>query len=524
MGSSPIERNPLHLCFSALHPMSNPSSSPGQRGSSRSFTEAEWHTCIKVLQVLSRNPDAALDVMTLKGLVTKLSRNAKKRQRLEAGLADREIVAETSLWKANAALNHPMLRAAPQPCALASEADDDAEAGEEPEHEQKSGAVVAQRRLHTPRPCYVCKKLFSEVHHHYHMHCPACAEVNYQKRFQRVDLAGRTALLTGGRIKIGYQMALRLLRDGARVIVTSRFPQDAASRFGREPDFAAWSERLRIYGLDLRNLPVVERFAEHLAQTLPQGIDILINNAAQTIRRQPAFYEHLRTGETESLPAALASLIGSAAPYAALADRSATPSPTGSSSLSWATGATTVDPWCPPGMLDLDGQQVDLRPENSWSATATQVSTTELLEAVLINQTAPFIIACRLRPLMKRSPLRPRFVINVSAMEGQFARTSKTARHPHTNMAKAALNMFTRTSAADFARDDIWMNSVDTGWITDENPFPQKSRTHVEQHFVPPLDAIDGMARLYDPIVRGITDPASAWHGYFLKDYQPYAW
>lgn len=460
--------------------------------SSKTFTQAEWDTCIKVLQVLSRDPEAALDVMTLKGLVTKLSRDAKKRQRTEAATRDRQLISQTRLWQANAEVNHPVL-----PIATSAMAD------------QPSDSVG---RLHTPRRCYVCKAAFSEVHHHYHMLCPPCAEKNAERRAARVDLTGRTALITGGRIKIGWQLALRLLRDGARVIVTTRFPHDAALRFAKEADCQDWRDRLVIHGLDFRNVTALEAFIRHLLET-ESALDILINNAAQTIRRPHAFYEHLRETELAPLPGHVPAWVASES------SNLLAPAPD-------ALTATSQDSlaWLPAKMLDADGQQVDLAPANSWTARAGDVSTAELLEVLLVSQSAPFLLASRLRSLMKRSAFSPRFVVNVSAMEGQFNRASKTASHPHTNMAKAALNMFTRTSAQDFATDAIWMNSADTGWITDENPFPKKTRILSEQHFIPPLDAEDGMARVYDPIIRGITQPDVPCWGNFFKDYQPYPW
>ncbi|SKB03017.1 short chain dehydrogenase [Prosthecobacter debontii] len=460
--------------------------------SSKTFSQAEWDTCIKVLQVLSRDPDAALDVMTLKGLVTKLSRDAKKRQRNEAATQDRQLISQTRLWQANAEANHPVL-----PMATSSVAD------------QASNSVG---RLHAPRACYVCKGPFSQVHHHYHMLCPPCAEINEARRSARVDLSGRTALITGGRIKIGWQLALRLLRDGARVIVTTRFPHDAALRFAKEMDCQDWRDRLVIHGLDFRNVTGLENFIRHLLET-ESALDILINNAAQTIRRSPAFYEHLRETELVPLPAHVPTWVSSG--FGQLA---------APASETLAAMPQDALPWLPAKMLDADGQQVDLTPTNSWTARAGDVSTAELLEVLLVSQSAPFLLASRLRPLMQRSSFSPRFVVNVSAMEGQFNRPSKTASHPHTNMAKAALNMFTRTSAQDFATDAIWMNSVDTGWVTDENPFPKKTRILSEQHFIPPLDAEDGMARVYDPIIRGTTQPDVPCWGNFFKDYQPYPW
>jgi NAD(P)-dependent dehydrogenase (short-subunit alcohol dehydrogenase family) len=178
----------------------------------------------------------------------------------------------------------------------------------------------------------------------------------------------------------------------------------------------------------------------------------------------------------------------------------------------------------PPQTFDRDGQQVDLRPINSWTLKLDRVSTPELLEVQLVNAIAPFTIDSKLKPLLMRSRFERRFIINVSAMEGQFNRKHKTTAHPHTNMAKAALNMMTRTSAADYAEDNIFMNSVDTGWITNENPYPKSQRMEKEQDFYPPLDVIDGMARIYDPIVTGINLPETPLFGHFLKDYFPYPW
>jgi NAD(P)-dependent dehydrogenase (short-subunit alcohol dehydrogenase family) len=150
-----------------------------------------------------------------------------------------------------------------------------------------------------------------------------------------------------------------------------------------------------------------------------------------------------------------------------------------------------------------------------------EVDPLELLEVQLCNTTAPFILISRLRPALAAAPARRKYVVNVSAMEGVFSRGYKGPGHPHTNMAKAALNMLTRTSAAELLADGILMTSVDTGWITDERPHPTKMRL-AEEGFHAPLDLVDGAARVYDPIVRG--ELGEDLYGVFLKDYQPSGW
>jgi NAD(P)-dependent dehydrogenase (short-subunit alcohol dehydrogenase family) len=384
-----------------------------------------------------------------------------------------------------------------------------------------------------PRACYICKQEYTVVDAFYHQLCPDCAAMSHEKREARTDLTGRRALLTGGRAKIGMHIALRLLRDGADTTITTRFPRDAVRRFTSLPDSAEWIHRLRVVGIDLRDPAQVIALAESVAAQGP--LDILINNAAQTVRRSAGAYQQLVDAEIAPLPdgplpelrtfghtndqhpLALARSVAEhpiLAAAAAKADELTQQALTaGSSSLERLAAGTAID---------AGGLVPDLASINSWTQSVDEVDPLELLEVQLANETAPFILISKLRASLAASPARRTYVVNVSAMEGVFGRGYKGPGHPHTNMAKAAVNMLTRTSARElFEQDGILMTSVDTGWITDERPHPTKVRL-AEEGFHAPLDLVDGAARVYDPIVRG--EAGEDLFGVFLKDYAPGAW
>ncbi|MFI1330400.1 SDR family NAD(P)-dependent oxidoreductase [Streptomyces sp. NPDC020845] len=467
-------------------------------------------TCLSVLEELDRLPVDHPDAIAVRRATSGIYRTVKQRRRQErraAKTAHDKAVTEATATGAADRIDDETLG-----LALTS-----------------SVTTPIAGILQRPRSCYTCKTRYVEVDAFYHQLCQDCAAKNRARRDARTDLTGRRALLTGGRAKIGMYIALRLLRDGAHTTITTRFPNDAIRRFKAMPDSGEWLHRLKIVGIDLRDPAQVIALADSVSAAGP--LDILINNAAQTVRRTPAAYAELIAGESAALPAgelpdsAVLGAFGSGA-QAALpgpaAARDSALSPQDLTALALTSGSASPARIKAGTAIDAGGLVPDLDDTNTWIQRVHEVDPVELLEVQLCNETAPFILVSRLRPAMAASPARRKYVVNVSAMEGKFSRGYKGAGHPHTNMAKAALNMLTRTSAREmFEADGILMTSVDTGWITDERPHPDKMRLAAEG-FHAPLDLVDGAARVYDPIVRG--EGGEDLFGCFLKDYAPTDW
>jgi NAD(P)-dependent dehydrogenase (short-subunit alcohol dehydrogenase family) len=470
----------------------------------------ELELCLRVLAEAAALPDEHPHSLALQRASAALFKTIKRRRRSErraaVTAADAAVTAATATG--------------------ASGRIDDEALGVLPRSSATGPSAGTLRRA---RSCYACKQRYVEVDAFYHQLCPPCAERNHAKREARTDLRGRRALLTGGRAKIGMYIALRLLRDGAVTTITTRFPRDAARRFAAMPDSGEWLGRLNIVGIDLRNPDRVVALADEIAAEGP--LDILINNAAQTVRRSPEAYAPLVAAEAAALPGGPLPALRTIGPDRVAGALPApggetpphwTPTPEALSALALTVGAASPDRIAAGRAIDAGGLVPDLHADNSWSDHVQDVDPVELLEVQLCNQTAPFILVSRLRAALAASTARRTYIVNVSAMEGQFGRGYKGPGHPHTNMAKAALNMLTRTSAREMLRHDgILMTSVDTGWITDERPHPTRMRLAAEG-FHAPLDLVDGAARVYDPIVRG--EAGEDLCGCFLKDYDPSPW
>ncbi len=509
----------------------------------REVTQEEIAQCIATLEALNADTnqifeipkDTRLELIKAAGLLSRPSREEFARRKKEAKKAinrrkterDKHIRRATGIRSAREAL----VFVAPKMIALTGKEGQEAKV------------------LSSPRNCYVCKAEYNTLHHFYDSMCKDCGDFNYAKRYQTADMTGQVALVTGSRLKIGYHICLMMLKAGATVVATTRFPVDSALRYSKEPDFHIWGHRLKIHGLDLRHIPSVELFCNYIERRYNR-LDVLINNAAQTVRRPSGFYKHLMSNEERpfvELPVGAQAL---------LKDHHLCLQELHSLNMEFIEGqnknlpvtwhgnqlgiglsasaklsqipysidnSLTAEEVFPTGELDADLQQVDLRKTNSWRLKLGEVSTNEMLEVQLVNSVAPFVLCNRLASLMKKENTGMKHVINVSAMEGKFHRWHKADRHPHTNMAKAALNMMTHTAASDFAKYGIYMNAVDTGWVTDEDPAELAKRKQDVHDFQPPLDIVDGAARVMDPLFDGM-NTGKHWCGKFLKDYRPIDW
>ncbi|WP_337966721.1 SDR family oxidoreductase [uncultured Flavobacterium sp.] len=448
------------------------------------FSDEEWQSCIKVLNALKENPFENPDNNLFAGLITKIHKNAKKNIRTVSYTSKKQEDLQTSL-------NAELVSKALNGITLFSEK-------ENPDEQQFT-------ELNLPKNCYCCNQSYKLAHSFYTRLCPDCAVENYAKRFQNLDLKGRNVILTGGRVKVGFATALRLLRNNANVVLTTRFPALALEQFMQESDFENWKENLIVYGLDLRNLNAINDFISFYKSKF-QSLDILINNAAQTIKYTDEYYQPLIKKEDKLLDIFHSNINLIANQTAVTKEVKA---------LEYSSGEKTEV------QLTRFGQPVDNREKTSWNSTLEEISMYELVEVNLINQIAPYFLIKELKPLFLNSHFEERFIVNVTSSEGIFSYTNKTIFHPHTNMTKAALNMMTLTSAKEFAVDSIFMTSVDVGWIS-TGAKESLRKKQFEEGYIPPLDSVDGASRIFDPIVDGIN--GKSIFGVLLKNYKVSQW
>jgi NAD(P)-dependent dehydrogenase (short-subunit alcohol dehydrogenase family) len=345
--------------------------------------------------------------------------------------------------------------------------------------------------------CYICKTriTLAQKHDFYSYMCNICGIINKSKRDAYQDLHGKFAIVTGGRVKIGFETALRLLRCGCHVLITSRFAKDALERYTKESDYDKWIHNLKIFEANFLDLDDTKKFIKFVFENY-KSIDYLINNAAQTIARPKEFYNHLLLANPD------VNLIKQCIINNNLA-------------IDYQNNPIIIAPQntqlFPLNKYDQFGQQLDLRDNNSWMLEIDDIDIKELLEVQAINNITPFIIITKLIPLLKKEN-NYSWIINVTSMEGIFNYNSKNTHHVHTNMAKAGLNMMTRTSGKYlYEKYNIVMCAVETGWNNPQQPLSYDFKT--------PIDCLDGAMRILDPIFNELKA-----HSVVYKDYQIHNW
>lgn len=445
------------------------------------FSKTEWESCLRVLNQLKDQPFQNPDNQLFSGLITKIHKQAKKQSKREDYLQKKKAdlaVLQSSTISKNALANTTLYY------------------DDEPVKQSFS-------QLQLEKNCYACNSKYSLAHSFYNRLCPSCSGVNYKNRFKEIDLTNRNVILTGGRVKIGYATALKFLRANANLTLTTRFPAIALSQLQKEKDYDQWKDNLKVYGLDLRNLKEVKEFINHYSNE-NEHLDILVNNAAQTIKYTDEYYLPILQSEQKLLKVYESSSLLSM-------------NKTDVISKKMLSDAKEIK-------IELNrfGNPIDDRNKNSWNSTLEEISMTEILEVNLINQISPYLLIKELSPLMKKSNFKYKFIINVTSSEGQFSYDNKTIFHPHTNMTKAALNMLTRTSAKEYENYNILMSAVDVGWVsTGAKEILRKKQ--FDEGYIPPLDSVDGASRIMHPIIEAIENE-NLIVGKLIKNYKEETW
>ena len=389
------------------------------------------------------------------------------------------------------------------------------------------------------RECYCCKINIVESNKHffYSNLCQKCGDLNYSYRTMKLDLSGRIAIVTGGRIKIGFYIAKKLLSFGCKVIVTTRFPKDALLKFKEDEEYNLWKNNLIIYPIDFRLFQSTIKFVDYVTNNFPH-LDILINNAAQTIRRSTSYYKYLLPIEKQEFSEEDEKRIINNE-YALLKSDDVDNNSLVSKDYK-EFNSLPLSVFCSQIKIMKEKEQInkilmgnDKQPhdftegKNSWKLELDEVPFEEFMEVQIINAWTPFYFNCKFKTLMDKSPFRDKYIVNVTAMEGVFNAFKKTT-HPHTNMAKASLNMMTRTCGEYYKKFNIYMTAVDTGWVSSmgeiNNLFNKNENNNFEEIFCNvPLDNLDGAMRVLQPIIEGVKNK-NYLYGILLKDYRQYHW
>lgn len=416
--------------------------------------------------------------------------------------------------------------------------------------------IVNNKKYQKETKCYICRLEYDyrKPHFFYSNLCPTCAAYNYQFRSMEIDLTGRIAVVTGGRVKIGFEIVKKLLSYNAKVIMTTRFPVDCLNRLKMESNYNKWKNNINIYPIDFRFFESTIKFAKYLNENYSH-IDILINNAAQTVRRDHHYYKYLLSNEETSKQNEKDNddiIIKNE--YITQVHSNILPSSEKiyhDTSINQSENSDKLIKVSMP--LSVAASQMQLLPSNvnvaqnlpilfdnnllpfdfsinktSWNYEIDEVPFAEFIEVQIINAWTPYYLNVVLKPLFMKSPFHDKYIVNVTSVEGIFNHFKKTT-HPHTNMAKASLNMMTRTCGKYYKKFGIYMTCVDTGWVSPMNPISkifqgEEEKKDFENEFCNiPLDELDGAMRVIHPVIEGVKNKNYLF-GCLLKNYRRNDW
>ncbi|MCJ1323320.1 hypothetical protein MMC15_008676 [Xylographa vitiligo] len=378
------------------------------------------------------------------------------------------------------------------------------------------------------RKCYICMFQLREPHRFYPALCRPCGDFNIAESSlslpKNLNLKGKTALITGGRVNLGFTTALRMLRCGANVMVSTRYPRDAETRFSAESDSDSWGKKQ------------VKEWSTCFE--IPERLDILVNNAAQTLTDSvPTEVKAIKREKTLELTSPSRFLIEKDAGYLPLV-RGGMEDNHPNMRMAYRIADTSNPVAAISGSLDAVVLAEEPYAPSSWVQSMSEIPYEDVISAHSVNFFVPLILCRELLPLMGKfkhdtiSPASPNtpsstasspawtkpegYIINVSSREGIFENTPdagmKNGKHVHTNTSKAALNMITETEAyVCWQKHRVAMNTVDPGYMS--------AAPEMAGPGVCPIGWEDGAGRVLWPVAMGENGGKDRIWGRFLKHF-----
>lgn len=374
------------------------------------------------------------------------------------------------------------------------------------------GTININNTHHT-KYCYICKSNKTATHfENYHRLCYKCGGYNYFMRNLKADLSNVRAYVSGCRHTIGYFTCLQLLRMGAFVVGSSRFIDLAAYNYQQEPDYAEFKDRLVLVECDFLKTDQVNELIEYLKT---QDINVYINNAFQTIRQSPTYYDKIKLLQSTIRNTITNVETNNDGRTDVIANVTTNNELMATTTTVINCTNTSIIPQFAPSMLQSNDivinehrnlQEVEY--ETSWTQRLHETDPCEIIEGTIINQIIPTLLIKTMLTIMKPSSSNPCFIINVTSTEGNH----HTALHNVTGSHKVAMDNLVKNLYYEH-RQNMYTFNVDPGFVTG-----------VFQSTHKPLSSLDGAQRVLHPIIQHYRKNPLDLKGYWLKDYEPKFW